>query len=88
MPVKHLRDIGSSKDVRRLVAKTDIEPTSIPLILDQPRTLTVTRKTPRADELIVECKETGTDTRVILYLPYRALARASAKIITYPNDGS
>ena len=88
MPVMHLRDIGSSEDIRRQVAETDICPTSISLILDQPRTLKVVRKTIRGTELIVECREHDSDTRVVLYLSFRPGARASAKIITHLPDGS
>lgn len=91
MPVVHLRDIGASDELRALVAEAEIKPTTIPVILDYPRTLHITRKLPREDELIVECRsaEVDDDTRVVLYLPYRPGARASAKVITYShNEGS
>lgn len=91
MPVAHLRDIGASAELRALVAQVDIKPTTIPVILDRPRTLRIIRKLPRHDELVVECQsaEAGDDTRVVLYLPYRSGARASAKVITYShNEGS
>lgn len=83
---RFLSNIGSSADLRALVATTDITPTTIPLLLDKPRTVTVISKTAARDELIVRCKD-GTTT-IILHLPFQSGSRGSATVITYEDEGS
>jgi hypothetical protein len=82
---KYLSDIGQSSDLRQLVSTTDITPRTITLVLDKLRTLEVTRKSTRDEELIVHCKD-GQDT-IILHLPFASGAKGAATIISY-NEGS
>lgn len=82
----YLSDIGSSADLRKLVATTDVLPTTIPLLLDKPRTVKVISKTATRDELTVRCKDDT--TTIILHLPFQHGSRGSARIITYKDEGS
>lgn len=84
--VIYLPNIGSSADLRKLVATTDVTPTTIPLLLDKPRTVKVISKTATREELTVRCKDGA--TTIILHLPFEHGARGSARIITYTDEGS
>lgn len=84
--MKLLSDIGPSDEIRAIVARVDIAPQTIPLILDEPRTLRVTRKSVRNDELVVHCRDKTAS--VTLYLPFAPLARGRASVITYTDEGS
>lgn len=86
MRMKHLPDIGPSDEIREMVSRVDITSQTIPLILDQPRTLGVTRKSIRNNELVVHCKDETAS--VVLYLPYAPGARGRASVITYIDEGS
>lgn len=81
-----LPDIGPSDEIRELVARVDITQQTISLILDVPRTLRVTRKSVRNDELVVHCRDNLAS--VTLYLPYAPGARGRAFVITYTDEGS
>jgi hypothetical protein len=83
---KFLSDIGSSADLRALVATTDISPTTIPLLLDKVRSVLVISKQVKRDELVVRCKDGS--TTIILHLPFKQESRGSAYVITYKDEGS
>ena len=76
-----LSDIGDSKDLRELVSRTDIDNTTISVVLDQLRTLDVRNKHSRPEELTVRCRDIDTQAVVVLHLPFKEGARASAWII-------
>jgi hypothetical protein len=76
-----LSDVGPSDELRDLVSKVDIENTTIPVVLDKPRTLQVVNKNYGHTELIVRCRDD--EVTVVLHLPYAADARAIAVIISY-----
>jgi hypothetical protein len=80
---KYLSDIGSSADLRALVATTDVSPTTIPLLLDKPRTVKVIAKTATRDELVVRCKDDN--ATIILHLPFESGSRGHATVII-PKD--
>ena len=76
-----LSDIGPSDMLRNLVSQIDINSTTIPVILDKPRTLWVTSKTLGTTELIAQCHDD--EVTVILYLPYADNTVGQASIIYY-----
>lgn len=80
---KYLSDIGLSADLRALVAATDVSPTTIPLLLDKPRTVKVVSKAVTRDELIVRCKDDN--VTIILHLPFQSGSRGHATVII-PKD--
>ncbi len=80
-----LPNIGPADDIRKLVAQSERNGTSISLILDKLRTLTIVSTTRGASELIVRCYER--DDTIVLHLPYGPQANGQATIISY-DEGS
>lgn len=81
---KFLSNIGPSDELRKLVAESEEFGTSIPLILDEPRTLTIVSTARGRTELIVRCKDSA--TTVVLHLPYADNAVGQATIISYGKE--
>lgn len=83
-----LNNIGNSADIRRLVSQTDIDNTTVSLLLDRLRTLEVITKTKGRGELTVRCHDTEQRVSVVLHLPYQEGAVASATIIDHTESSS
>lgn len=79
-----LDNIGSAADIRKLVAESERDGTSISLILDRPRTLKVVNTTRGKTELIVQCKDN--DASIVLHLPYAPNQAGQATIISYGEE--
>ena len=86
MAKKFLSNIGKSADIRQLISHTDVDQTTVTLVLDELRTLKVKMKTNRQDELTVRCSDTDKRATVILHLPYQGDAAASADIIDHTDN--
>lgn len=88
MAKKFLSNIGTSADIRRLISHTDVDQTTVTLVLDELRTLKVKMKTVRPNELTVRCSDIDKRATIILHLPYQEDAAASADIIDHTDTES
>lgn len=77
-----LNDVGPSDEIRKIISETDVTPTSISLILDRPRTMTVIHKQAKDNELSVRCRDIEDGAIIVLHLPFQEGSRAQATIIT------
>lgn len=82
----YLQNIGDSLSIRSQISQTDIHNSTISLILDQPRTLEVVTKSSGRTELAVRCRDIEERTTVVLHLPYKEGAAASATIINHTKS--
>lgn len=81
-----LQDIGDSAELRKLLSTTDINPTTVSIILDRPRTLQVATKIQSQEELTVRCNDIDDNSTVVLHLPFEKKAVASANIIIHTES--
>jgi len=79
-----LSNIGPSDKLRKLVAESELYGTSILVVLDEPRTLTIVSTARGKTELIVRCRDAT--TTVVLHLPYADNTAGQATIIFYDKE--
>lgn len=82
MATVFLSNIGSSNELRKQISQTDLHNT-VSIVLDKPRTLEVSTKNFGKNELTVRCKDIEERVSIVLHLPYREGAVASATIIDH-----
>jgi hypothetical protein len=83
-----LSNIGNSTMLRKLISQTDIDNATVSVVLDIPRTLEVVSKNAGPRELTVRCRDIETRVSVVLHLPFKEDAVASATIIDHTHTES
>ena len=83
-----LSNIGDSLAIRQLVSQTDVNNTTISLVLDQVRTLRVQTKITGRDGLTVRCHDTDQQASILLHLPFQEGAVASATIVDHTTEST